>query len=69
MVLNAHGVLSNEVFFEDSGDGSNGFGVAPAGRGSNAGDAGVGGEADDIAIAEQEVFDLVDFHGYAPVKN
>ena len=25
-------------------------------------DAGVGGEADDVAVAEQEVFDLVDFH-------
>ena len=62
MVFNAHGVLSDEVFFEDSGDGLDGFGIAPAGRGSDAGDAGVGGEADDIAVAEQEVFDLVDFH-------
>ena len=62
MVLDTHGILSDEVFFEDFGDGLNGFGIAPAGRGANAGDAGVGGEADDIAVAEQEVFDLVDFH-------
>ena len=62
MVLNAHGVLSDEVFFEDSGDGLNRFGIAPAGRGANTGDASVGCESDDIAVAEQEVFDLVDFH-------
>ena len=64
VVFYAHGVLSDEVFFEDSGDGLDGFGIAPAGRGSDAGDAGVGCEADDVAVAEQEVFDLVDFHGF-----
>ena len=64
VVFNAHGVLSDEVFFEDFGYGLNGFGIAPAGGGSDAGDAGVGGEADDIAVAEQEVFDLVDFHRF-----
>lgn len=62
VVFYAHGVLSDEVFFEDFGDGLDGFGIAPAGGSANAGDAGVGGEADDIAVAEQEVFDLVNFH-------
>ena len=52
MVFDAQRVLADEVVFEDVGDAFYGFGVAPAGGGADARDAGVGGEANDVAVAQ-----------------
>ena len=62
MVFDTHWVLPDEIVFEDVDDALDRGGVAPAGGLADAGDASVGSDADDIAIAEQEGFDFVDFH-------
>ena len=55
--------MADEVVFEDIGDAFDSFGITPAGGCADARDTGVGGEADDIAVAQEEMFYFVDFHG------
>ena len=62
MVFDAEGILADEVVFEDIDDALHGGGIAPAGGLADAGQAGVGGNADDVAIADEQGFDLFDFH-------
>ena len=62
MVFDAEGILANEVVFEDIDDALHGRGVAPAGGLADAGQARIRGNADDVAVADQEGFDLFDFH-------
>ena len=62
MVLDAQGVLADEIFFEDIDDALHGGRIAPAGSLADAGEPGVGGDADYIAIADEEGFYLFNFH-------
>ena len=62
VVFDAEGILADEVFFEDIDDALHGGGIAPAGGLTDAGQARVRGDADDVAVADEEGFDLFDFH-------
>ena len=62
VVFDAQGVLADEVVFEDVDDGLDGGGVAPAGGLAEAGEAGVGGDADYVTVADEEGFDFFYFH-------
>ena len=69
VVLDARGVLADEVFAALLGDGVGGLHVGPAGRLPDAVSAVVGSDADDVmaaggavGAADEEGFDLFDFH-------
>ena len=66
VVFDTHRVLSDEVFFENGDHALDRFGIAPTSRGADAGNAAVCGETHDIAVAEEEVFESVDFHDRSP---